>query len=126
MGVPIDMDEHVLDRAMEIVRDGRADRVACCLASMPNTQAAALIAIESLGQRTSYLEKALDTGLSLEECRRADNGAQWAYENILEIPRAAEAQLFFQERCPGNQLALNPHQQAQACLSPGAGGLGLP
>ena len=35
-----------------------------------------LIAVESLGQRTSYLERALDPGLSLEACRRADNGAQ--------------------------------------------------
>ena len=53
---------------------------------MPDMQAAALIDIESLGQRISYLERALDTGLSLAACRRADNGAQWAYENILELP----------------------------------------
>ena len=49
-------DEYVLDRAMEVVRDGGADRLARCLANMPDKQAAALIAIESLGQRTSYLE----------------------------------------------------------------------
>ena len=49
---------------------------------MPDKQAAALIVIESLGQRTGYLERVLDTELSLEECRRADNGAQWAYEKI--------------------------------------------
>ena len=53
---------------------------------MPDKQAAALIAVESLGQRTSYLERDLDTRLSLEACRRADNGVQWAYENILELP----------------------------------------
>ena len=40
-----------------------------------------LTAIESLGQRTSYLERALNTGVSLEASRRADNGAQWAYES---------------------------------------------
>ena len=76
VGVPIGTDEYVLDRAMEVVRDGGADRLARYLASMPDKQAAALIAIASLGQRTSYLERALDTGLSLGACRRADNGAQ--------------------------------------------------
>ena len=126
VGVPIVTDEYVLDRAIEVMRDGGADRLARCLASMPDKQAAALIAIESLGQRTSYVERALDTGLSLEACRRAENGAQRAYENILELPRAAEAQSFFQEGCPGKQLTLNPHQQARTRLSTGAGGLGLP
>ena len=53
---------------------------------MPDKQAAALKAIESLGQRTSYLERALDTGLSLGACRRADNGAQWAYETSWSYP----------------------------------------
>ena len=125
---------------MEVARDGGTDRLAGCLASMPDKQAAALIAaslacrtsrqrpffvIESLGQRTSYVENAVDNGLSLEACRRADNGAQWAYEHILEIPRAAETQSCFQEGCPGNQLTLNPHQQAQARLSANAGGSGL-
>ena len=71
------------------------------------------------------MENAVDNGLSLEACRRADNGAQWAYEHILEIPRAAETQSCFQEGCPGNQLTLNPHQQAQARLSANAGGSGL-
>ena len=80
--IPIVTDEYLLERALEAVRDGVADHLSCCLANMPDKQAATLIAIESLGQRTSYLltERALDTGLSIEACRRADNGAQWAYE----------------------------------------------
>ena len=45
--------------------------------------------------------------------------------NILELPGAVEPQSFSREGCPGNQLTLNPHQQAQARLSTGAGGLGL-
>ena len=53
VGVPIGADEYVLERAMEIVRYGGADRLSCCLANMLDKQAAALIAIESLGQRTS-------------------------------------------------------------------------
>ena len=126
VGVPIGTDEHVLERELEIARDGGADRLARCLANMPNKQAVALIAIESLGQRTSYLERALETGLSLEACRRTDSWAQWANEKILELPGAAVAQSFFQEGCPGDQLTLSPHQQTQARFSTGAGGLGLP
>ena len=89
--VPIGTDECVLERAMGVVKDRGADHLARCLADMPDKQAAALSKIESLGQRTSYLEKALDTGVSLEACRRADKGAQSAYEKILELSGAMEA-----------------------------------
>ena len=76
-------------------------------------------AIESLGQRTGYLERALDTELSLEACRTADNGVQRAYENIFfELPGAAEAQSFFQDGCSDERLTLQPHQQAQARPKP--------
>ena len=126
VGVPIGTDEYVLERALEVVRDGGAGRLARCFAYMPDKQAAALVATESSGQKTSYLERALNTGLSLEACRRADNGVQWAYEKFRELPGAAKAQSFFQEGCPGNQLTLNPHQQAQSRRSTGAGRLGLP
>ena len=126
VGVPIGTDGWVLERAMEAVKDGGADRLARCLANMPDKQAVALISIESLGQRTTYPDRARDTSLSLEACRREDNGAQWAYEKILGLPGAAGAQSFFQEGCPDNRLALQPHPQAQARLSTGAGRLGLP
>ena len=80
VGVPIGTDEYVLERASEVVRDGGADRLARCLANMSDKQAAALIANDSQRQRTSYLERALGTGFSLEACKMADNGTQWAYE----------------------------------------------
>ena len=115
----------MLERALEGGRDGVADGLARCLTNLPDKQAAALIAIESLEQSTSYPERVLDTGLPLDACRRADNGAQWADRKILELPGAPEAQSFFQEGCPGNQLTLTPHQQAQARLFAGAGGLEL-
>ena len=51
--------------------------------------------------------------------------AQWADEYIIKLPGAVEAQSFSQEGCPGNQLTLSPHQQAQEWLSTGVGGLGL-
>ena len=81
MGVPIGTDEYVLGRALKVVRDVGAGRLACCLANMPNKQGAALVTIESLAQRTCYLERAMDTGLYLEAYRRVDNGVQRAYEN---------------------------------------------
>ena len=110
VGVPIGTEEYVRGRAMEVVRDGGADHLARCLANMPDKQAAALIFVESLGQQTSYLGRALDPGLSLEAYKGADNGAQWVYEKILGIPGAAEAQPFFQEGCPDNRLTLKPYQ----------------
>ena len=93
---------------------------------MPDEQAAALIVTQSLGERTGCFERALDTELSLESCRRANNGAQWACKKILELPGAAEAQSFFQEGGGDDRLTLQPHQQTQVRLSTGAGGLGLP
>ena len=122
VGVAIDTDEYVLERAMGVGKKGCADRLARCLANMPHKQAVVLIAIEPLGQRTTCLERSLGTGLSLEARRRADNGAQWVYENILEVPGAAQAQSFSQEGCPDNRLTLKPPQQAQARPSTGAGG----
>ena len=77
------------------------DHLASCLANVPDKQAVVFIVIESLGQRTGHLERALDTELSLEACRTADNGVQRAYENIFfELPGAAEAQ-FFSGGVPG-------------------------
>ena len=57
VGAPIGTDEYALERAVEVVRDGGAGRLVHCFANMPEKQAAALIAIEYLEQRTSYLER---------------------------------------------------------------------
>lgn len=66
---------------------GGADRLARCLADMPDKQAAALSTIYSLGQRKNIFERSLGTGLSLEACRPAGNSAQWAYEKMIELIR---------------------------------------
>ena len=73
--VPIGTNECMLERGLEVVRDGGADHLARCFANMPGKQAAALIVIVSLGQRRSSLERALNTVVSLEACRRVGNGA---------------------------------------------------
>ena len=80
---------------------------------MPDKQAVAFIAVESHGQRTGNLVRALDPGLFLEACRREGNGAQWAYEKALEPPGAAGPQPVSQEGFPDNQLTLKPYRQAR-------------
>ena len=63
VGVPIDNDEYVLERARGIVKEGGTDHLASCLANKPDKQSAILIITESVGQRTGYLQRALDTQL---------------------------------------------------------------
>ena len=75
VGAPISTEEYLVERAVGVVRDGGADCLACCLPRNPGKQSAALTATESLGQRTSYLERSMNTDTSLEACHRADNGA---------------------------------------------------
>ena len=61
MGAPSGAEKYVVERAAGVVRgEGADDRLACCLADIPDKQAAALIAMESLGQRTSYFERGLN------------------------------------------------------------------
>ena len=101
VGVLTGTDEYVLERAMEVVRDGGADRLARCLANMPDKQATALIVITPLRQRTSHLERYLDTRLSLQVPvprsmqKGRQRGAVGARKNLR--PEAAEAQSFFLE-----------------------------
>lgn len=91
MDVSIDTEEYAVAYAVGIVMSGGADRLACCLAGMPHKPAATLIAIESLGERTRYLKRTLDTRGFRVACRRADNGGQSAYENDLDLPGAVKA-----------------------------------
>lgn len=86
--------------------EARAALRAPSLTCRTSKEAAAPIAIEALGKRTSCFDRALDTELSLEACRRAANGAQWVHEKILELPGAPEAQSFFQEGSLDNRLIL--------------------
>lgn len=126
-GISIGTDEYVLERDMEPAKDGRADWLARYLANMSNKPAAALITTVYLGQRTSYLARALGTRLPLEACRGGRQGsAVGVPDNTLELPGEAEAQSIVGKGCPDNLLILQPHQQAQARLSTRVGGSGLP
>ena len=97
MDTPIGTEEHAIERAVGAIQDGGEDFRAHGIADMPDKQSAAIIATESLGQRTSYLERVMDTSMSLETCQWADNRAQCASEHVLEQLRAAEEQAFFEE-----------------------------
>ena len=67
----------------------------------------------------------MDPELSLAACKKADGNALWMLEKLLDLPGASEESSFFADGCPINMLTLQPHQQAQASLSTGAGGFGL-
>ena len=125
VGVPIGTDEYVRESAMEVVRNGRAEQLARLLSRMPDKQSANLIVTGSMVQRISYLERVMGPELSLAECKKADDSALWMLEKIFDLPGAAEESSLFADGCPTNMLTLQPHQQAQASLSTGAGGFGL-
>ena len=74
-----------------------------------------------------HIERVMDPEVSLPLCQRADtSSAMWMLERLLELPgTAADESSFFEDGCPANQLTLQPHQKAQASLSPGGGGFGL-
>ena len=80
---PPDWSGDVVERAAGVLRDEGADnRLVCCLADIPDKQAAALVAMESLNQRTSYSERGLDRVCFLKhlylEARRRVNDERGA------------------------------------------------
>ena len=110
-------DACVVNSAVEIVRDERAQQLVRILPRMPGKQSANLMATSPMMQRTSYIERVMDPKLSLPACQQADTGAIWMLER-----GTADESSFFGERCPVNRYTLQPHQKAQASFSTGAGG----
>ena len=123
VGVLDGTDEFAIKSAIRIVRDGGAEQLERMLPLMPDKQAANLIATGSMVQLTAYVERVMDPNLSLPACRRADNGAMWMVENLLEFPGTAEVSSFFEEGCMAERLTLLPYQWAQVSMSTAAGGL---
>ena len=111
------------ERNGDIPKRGSGASLARMLWRMPGKQSANLIATGSMMQRTSLLEHVKDPELSLAARQKEDGNALWLLEKLLDLPGAAQESSFFAEGCPTNMLALQ--QQAQACLSTGAGGFGL-
>lgn len=54
---------------------------------MPDKHSASLIATGSMVQRTVFIERVMDLGLSLPACQKADNSAMWMLEKLLDPPR---------------------------------------
>ena len=126
VGVLDGTDEFAIKSAIRIVRDGGAEQLERMLPRMPDKQAANLIATGSMVvQQTAYIERMMGPTLSLPACRRANNGAMWMLENLLEFPGTVEESSFFEEGCMAERLTLPPHQRAQAGLSTGAGRFGM-
>jgi len=125
VGVPVGSDEYAKNYAMDVVTEGGAIKLAKMLARMPDRQVAHLVSTFSLAQKTAYIERGLDSQLSLEACTKLDNACQWAFEEGLELEGTAEEGAFFENGCPSRSLKMQPHQKAQAQLSTGAGGMGL-
>lgn len=81
VGVPIGTEEYTVERVVGVVRGGVADHLVRFPAEIPDKQS---------GTRASHLEQALPR----EACRRENNGAQWAPEQILKLPGEAQSQPF--------------------------------
>ena len=109
VGVPIGNDKYVPDRAREIVKEVSTDHFTRCLANMPDKHAAAQDWLPRKGSRHGAVTRSI---------RGTDNGAQWAYEKILKLPDAAEAQSFFQERVPMIGRYYNPTNNPKHAILP--------
>ena len=83
--MPIGTDEYARESAMEIVQNGGAEQLARMLSRMPDNQLVNIIATGSMVQRTSHLERVMDSELSLAACQKADGNALWMLEK-LDLP----------------------------------------
>ena len=127
VGVPIGTDAYYVEEsAMKKIVEGGADKLARMLARMPDKQVAHLVTAQSLTQRSGYIERGIDHKRARSACERLDNDVMWVLESSMGLRETEEEEDFFQEGQQPSGFKLKPHQQAQARLSTGAEGLGLP
>lgn len=126
VGVPIGTDAYVEEYAMTKITEGGADKLARMLARMPDKQVAHLVTSQSLTQRSGYIERGIDHKRARKACERLDNDVMWLLESSMGLRDTDDDEEFFREGHQTNRFRLKPYQQAQARLSTGAGGLGLP
>lgn len=95
------------------IKDGGADFLVRCLANMPGKQTAALIAIEPLWQRTSYVENSLDTRSSSKHAEgHRQRGTVGTGKHIRATGRGGGT-VVFQEGCPENCLIFQPDHRSK-------------
>ena len=126
VGVPIGTDAYVEESAMKKNIEGGADKLARMLARMPDEQVAHLVTAQSLTQRSGYIERGIDHKRARRACERLDSDVMWVLESSMGLRETEEEEDFSEEGQQPSGYKLKPYQQAQARLSTGAGGLGLP
>ena len=102
----IDVDVFAVNSAVEIGRDGGADKLAGILPRTPDKPSANLIATTSIVRRASCIKRVMAPKLSLPACRRADTNKNWMLERLLELPGTAGESSFFEDGCPAKLLGL--------------------
>lgn len=126
VGVPIGTDAYVEECAMKKITEGGADKLARMLAHIPDKQVAHLVTAQSLTQRSGYFERGIDHKRSRKACERLDNDVMWVLESSMGLRDTDDEEDLFQNGHQPTGFKLKPYQQAQARLSTGPGGLGLP
>ena len=109
--------------AVDVINKGGAGKLARSLARMLDKQVALLITSMSLVQRSAYIERGIDHSGA---CARLDNVVMWVLESGMGLRNIKDEDHLRDNEDQPSQFKLRPYQQAQARLSTGAGGLGLP
>ena len=89
MRVPVGSGTFIERHALNVVREGVAERLARLLAHMPNKHGAQLIVIRAATHKTTSFERGMYTRLSKAVCERVDRGRLWTLEQILELSNVA-------------------------------------
>ena len=126
VGVPIGTDDFTKSFAADVINKGGAGELARLLARMPDKQVAHLITSMSLVQRSAYIERGIDHTLVSGACASLDNLVMWVLESGMGLRNIEDEDHLLDNEEQPSRFKLRPYQQAQARLSTGAGGLGLP
>ena len=126
VGVPIGTDDFIKSFAADVINKGGAGKLARLLARMPDKQVAHLITSMSLVQRSAYIERGIDHTLVSGACARLDILVMWVLESGMGLRNIEDEDHLLDNEDQPSRFKLQPYQQAQARLSTGAGGLGLP
>jgi len=126
VGVPVGSDDFVRSHAEGSIARLRCPQLARHLAGMAadHTQAALLVATQSLSRRLGYLARTVDPRLLGPTARRYDALCSWTLEQVMDLPGAAPADVFLADMVE-EHLVLALHQRMQTQMSVRSGGLHL-
>jgi len=126
VGTPLGTDTFVRQFAENTIDRLSCRKLAGHLTGMAadHTQAAMLIATQSLSRRLGYLTRAVEPRLVSQAASRYDALCSWSLEHIMGLPGAAPAAVFFGDEGE-HHLTLAHHQRLQTQMSLSSGGLHL-